>query len=123
MDSQSLGRDYRTGDYIVREGEIGDSMYVILSGQAEVMRSTDGTDVRLAVLGKGDIVGEMAIFQKEKRSASVRALTDMRVMSVDRRIFLKRVHEDPSFVFGILQKMSQRIRDLNSELSHMKSTQ
>ncbi len=123
MDSQSLGRDYRTGDYIVREGEVGDSMYVILSGQAEVMRSTDGTDIRLAVLGKGDIVGEMAIFQKEKRSASVRALTDMRVMTVDRRIFLKRVHEDPSFVFAILQKMSQRIRDLNSELSHMKSTQ
>ena len=123
MDSQSLGRDYHTGDYIVHEGEIGDCMYVILSGQAEVMRSTDGTNIRLAVLGKGDIVGEMAIFQKEKRSASVRALTDMRVMTVDRKIFLKRVHEDPSFVFAILQKMSQRIRDLNSELSHMKSTQ
>ena len=121
MDTSSLGRDYKTGDVIVREGEIGDCMYVILSGQAEVMRSTDGEDIRLAVLGKGDIVGEMAIFQKEQRSATVRALTDMRLMVVDRKIFLKRVHEDPSFVFPILQKMSQRIRDLNSELSHMKS--
>ena len=98
-------------------------MYVILSGQAEVMRSSDGTDVRLAVLGKGDIVGEMAIFQRESRSATVRALTDMRVMTVDRKIFLKRVHEDPSFVFAILQKMSQRIRDLNAELAQMKSGQ
>lgn len=123
MDNQSLGRDYHVGDYIVREGDVGDCMHVILSGQAEVMRSTEGTDIRLAVVGKGDIVGEMAIFQKEKRSASVRALTDMRVMTVDRKIFLKRVHEDPSFVFPILQKMSKRIRDLNSELSHMKSTQ
>ncbi|OGO39857.1 MAG: hypothetical protein A2147_04450 [Chloroflexi bacterium RBG_16_57_8] len=121
MDTSSLGRDYRTGDVIVREGEIGDCMYVILSGQAEVMRSTDGEDVRLAVLGKGDIVGEMSIFQKERRSATVRALTDMRIMTVDRKIFLKRVHEDPSFVFPILQKMSQRIRDLNAELAQLKS--
>ena len=123
MDSSSLGRDYRTGDIIIREGETGEDMYIILSGQAEVMRSSDGTDIRLAVLGKGDIVGEMAIFQRESRSATVRALTDMRVMTVDRKIFLKRVHEDPSFVFAILQKMSQRIRDLNAELAQMKSGQ
>ncbi|MFC1995247.1 hypothetical protein ACFLVK_02440, partial [Chloroflexota bacterium] len=43
----------------------------------------------------------MAIFQKERRSATVRALTDVRVLTVDKRIFLRRVHEDPSFVFGI----------------------
>jgi flavin-dependent dehydrogenase len=123
MDGQSLGRNYHTGDVIVHEGEIGDCMYVILSGQAEVMRTIDGEDVRLAVIGKGDIVGEMAIFQKELRSATVRALTDMRVMTVDRKIFLKRVHEDPSFVFAILQKMSQRIRNLDAELAQMKSAQ
>ncbi len=121
MDNRSLGRDYRTGDIIVKEGEPGDCMYVILSGQAEVMRAGDGQDIRLAVIGKGDIVGEMAIFQKELRSATVRALTDMRVMVIDRKIFLKRVHEDPSFVFAILQKMSQRIRDLDEEITNMKS--
>ncbi len=123
MDSGSLGKDYHAGDFIVREGDIGDYMYVILSGQAEIMRSAEGTDIRLGVLGKGDIVGEMALFQRESRSVTVRALTDMRVMTVDRKLFLKRVHEDPSFVFAILQKMSQRVRDLNAELAQMKSVQ
>ena len=96
-------------------------MYVIQSGQAEVIHSKEGQEVRLAVLSEGDIFGEMAIFQKELRSATVRALTDVRVLTVDKRIFLRRVHEDPSFVFPILQKMSQRIRVLNEEMVRMKA--
>lgn len=122
MDKKStLGKDYHTSEVIVHQGEMGDCMYVIQSGQAEVIKSKEGQEVQLAVLGKGDIFGEMAIFQKERRSATVRALTDARVLIVDKRIFLRRVHEDPSFVFAILQKMSQRIRELNEELVRTKA--
>ncbi|MBI4334383.1 MAG: cyclic nucleotide-binding domain-containing protein [Chloroflexi bacterium] len=116
VDRSGLGREYRAGEIIVRQGEQGDCMYVIQSGQVEVLRSNNGQEVRLAVLGEGDIFGEMAIFQKEARSATVRALTNARVLSVDRKIFLRRVHEDPSFVFTILQKMSQRIREMDAKL-------
>ena len=121
MSKSVLGRDYRAGEVIVREGETGDSMYVIQSGQAEVIRNKDGREVRLALLGEKDIFGEMAIFQKETRSATVRALTDVRVLTVDKRIFLRRVHEDPSFVFPILQKMSQRVRELDAELTRIRA--
>jgi flavin-dependent dehydrogenase len=117
MAKTELGRDFRIGDTIVRQGEIGECMYIIQSGQAEVVQSQDGLETRLAVLGKGDIFGEMAIFQKESRSATVRAITDLRVLTVDKKVFLQRVHEDPSFVFAILKKMSQRIRNLNAELT------
>jgi len=121
MDKSTLGKDYHTSEIIVHQGEIGDCMYVIQSGQAEVIQCKEEQEVRLAVLGQGDIFGEMAIFQKERRSATVRALTNMRVLTVDKRIFLRRVHEDPSFVFAILQKMSQRIRELNEELVRTKA--
>ncbi len=121
MDNTELGKEYRAGEVIVRQGEIGDSMYVIQSGQAEVIQSKEGKDVRLAILKEKDIFGEMALFQKETRSATVRALTNVRALTVDRRIFLRRVHEDPSFVFEVLSKMSNRIRDLNTELVKMKS--
>ena len=117
----TLGKDYHAGDVIVREGETGDCMYVIQSGSAEVTQSGKGREVRLAVLNAGDIFGEMALFQKEKRSATVRALEDVRVLTVDKRIFLRRVHEDPSFVWGILKKMSQRIRDLNEVMVKVKT--
>jgi flavin-dependent dehydrogenase len=121
MDGSGLGKNYRAGDVIVRQGEVGDNMYVIQSGQVEVVQSQDGQDIRLAVLKEQDIFGEMALFQKETRSATIRALTNVRLLTVDKRIFLKRVHEDPSFVFAVLQKMSQRIRSLNSELTQIKS--
>jgi len=90
---------------------------MIQSGQAEVVKIQDGQETQLAILDKGDIFGEMAIFQKESRSATVRAITNLRVLTVDKKIFLRRVHEDPSFVFAILKKMSQRIRNLNEELT------
>jgi hypothetical protein len=121
MDRGTMGKEYRAGEVMVRQGEIGDCMYVIQSGSAEVVQSKDGQDVRLALLKEKDVFGEMAIFQKEARSATVRAITDVRAITVDRRIFLRRVHEDPSFVFMILQKMSQRIRVLDEELSQIKS--
>jgi len=117
MTKTELGRDFHAGETIVRQGEIGECMYIIQSGQAEVVQSQDSSETRLAVLDKGDIFGEMAIFQKESRSATVRAITDLRVLTVDKKIFLQRVHEDPSFVFAILKKMSQRIRNLNIELA------
>jgi flavin-dependent dehydrogenase len=117
MTKKELGREFRAGETIVVQGEIGECMYVILSGQAEVIKTQDGQETRLAILSKGDIFGEMAIFQRESRSATVRAITDLRVLTVDKKIFLRRVHEDPSFVFAILKKMSQRIRNLNEELT------
>lgn len=121
MEVGALGRIYKNGEAIVRQGETGDCMYVVQTGQLEVIQEKDGNEVRLAVLVKGDIFGEMALFEKEKRSATVRALGDTRVLTVDKKTFLRRVHEDPSFAFRILQKMSQRIRQLDAELVQIKT--
>jgi CRP-like cAMP-binding protein len=51
----------------------------------------------------------------------VRALGDVRVLTIDKKTFLRRVHEDPSLAFRILQKMSYRIRELDTELVRLKS--
>ena len=121
METSSLGKTYRDGDAIVREGESGDCMYVVQKGQVEVLRGTEGKEVRLAVLGEGEVFGEMALFEREPRSATVRALGDARALTVDKRTFLRQVHEDPSLAFRILQKMSHRIRELNAELVRLKA--
>jgi CRP-like cAMP-binding protein len=94
---------------------------VIQSGQAEVLHERDGREVSLAVMGENDVFGEMALLQGEARSATVRALGEVRVLTVDRATFLRRVHEDPSVAWRILQKMSQRIRELNAELARVKA--
>lgn len=121
MEAGALGKTYRNGEVVVRQGESGDCMYVIQAGQAEVLQEKDGKEVRLAVLDEEDVFGEMALFEREVRSATVRALGDVRVLTVDKKTFLRRIQEDPSLAFRILQKMSHRIRQSNTELVRIKA--
>jgi CRP-like cAMP-binding protein len=116
MDKSSLGKVYDNGQVIVQQGDKGDHMYVIQKGKVEVIQEKDGNQIKLAVLVDGDIFGEMSLFDRVPRSSTVRALGEVRVLTIDKKTFLRRVHEDPSLAFRILQKMSQRIRDLNEEL-------
>jgi CRP-like cAMP-binding protein len=121
MVTGGLGKVYGDGEEIVRQGETGDCMYVIQTGQAEAIQGKEGKAVRLAVLGEGDIFGEMALFERMPRSATVRAMGDVRVLTIDKKTFLRRVHEDPSLAFRILQKMSWRIRELDNEMVRIKT--
>ena len=115
--SKDLGKEYRGGELIVRQGETGDCMYEILDGRVEVVHETDGKEVRLAELGRGDFFGEMALFDREVRSATVRALGSVRALTIDKRTLLRRITEDPSLAFRILEKMSLRIRELNKKMA------
>ncbi len=69
------------------------------------------------MLAPGDFFGEMAIFEKEVRSATVRAIGEARVLKVDKKTLLRRIKEDPLLAVNILQAMSGRIRGLNAEVA------
>ena len=116
----TLGKNYADGELIVKEGEPGDCMYVIQEGEVEVFVTREGRDVPLAVRKRGEFFGEMAIFEREKRLASVRARGVARVLTVDRRQLLSRIEEDPALAMRVIQAMSHRIRDLSVELARMK---
>ena len=116
----ALGKVYQDGEVIVRQGEVGDCMYVIQKGQVEVMLEKGGEEVRLAVRGEGEFVGEMAIFEREVRMATVRALGQARVLTIDKKNFLRRIHKDPSLAYRIVQTMSRRIRELSAEVAQLK---
>ena len=114
-----LGASYGAGDYIVREGETGSCMYVVLDGKAEVIRDVGGSEHRLALLGPGDFFGEMALFDGEIRSASVRAIGDVRMLTVDKRTLLARVNEDPTLAFKLLERLIDRVRELNEQVCEL----
>jgi len=116
-----VGRVYQSGEVIVRQGEVGNCMYVIQSGKAEVVEEMDGQAVALAVLGESDFFGEMALFEDQVRSATVRALGTVRVLTVDKKILLRRIQQDPALAFRILEHMCSRIRKLDCELARIKT--
>ena len=121
MDNGVLGREYGDGEVICRQGEPGDRMYVMQAGRATVVREENGTEVVVRELKGGDVFGEMAIFERQPRSATVRAKGTARILTLDKRAFLRGVHEDPSLAYRILQAMSQRVRSLTGELSRLKT--
>ncbi len=114
----ALGKIYRDGEEIIRQGNTGDSMYVVQSGRVEVFQSSDTGKQHLAFLEAGDFFGEMSVFEKEVRSASVRAAGESRVLKIDKKTLLRRIREDPLLAVNLLKTMSHRIRYLNTELSH-----
>ena len=117
----NLGKVYRSGEIIVRQGDVGDCMYFIQAGKVEVIKEKDGREVKLAELGQGEFFGEMALFEKDVRSATVRPLGEVRVLSVDKKMFLRKIHDDPSLAFRVMQKMSRVIRQLDNELLRLRS--
>ena len=121
METGGVGKVYQDGEVIIRQGEVGNCMYVIQSGKAEVVEETNGQTVPLAVLGENDFFGEMAIFEDQVRSATVRALGAVRVLTVDKKIMLHRIQQDPALAFRILEHMCKRLRKLDCELARVKT--
>ena len=116
MELGALGKTYEPGQSIIRQGEMGDYMYVIQEGLVEVVKEVDGRAIQLAVLGKGEFFGEMAIFEQETRAATVRALVPARIITIDRKNLLRRIQEDSSLAYRLVQVMSGRVRKLGEQI-------
>ncbi len=121
MSTGGMGKTYTKGQVVVKQGEPGDCMYAIQSGRLEVVQEDKKSEVRIALLEQGDIFGEMAIFEREVRSATVRALDEARVLTVDQKTFFRRIQEDPSIAFNLVRMMSRRIRRLGGEVAQLRT--
>jgi len=117
----ALGKIYQPGENIVQQGENGNNMFVIQSGSVEIIQHKDGKDIRIAELFTGDFFGEMALFERGLRSSTVRAKGETRVLTVDKSTLMNRVQEDPTLAFHIVQRMSARLRELNTKVSRIRS--
>ena len=110
MAEGTLGTLYKDGAVIVREGDPGDCMFVVQAGQVEVIQGDGEAAQRIAVISKGGFFGEMAIFETELRSATVRSVGDSRVLKVDKKALLRRITEDPLLALNLLRTLSARLR-------------
>jgi len=92
----------------------------VQQGQVEVFLIRGEKEIPLSVLNVGDTFGEMSLLSRQPRSASVRARGRARVLTVDKRGFLKRVQEDPSLAFRVLRQLSERVRELDEEVARLR---
>ena len=121
MKEGELGKVYQDGELVIRQGETGNCMYVIQAGEVEIFREEDGRNVRLRIAGPNEFFGEMALVENDVRSASVRSIGESRILHVDKRTFMRRVHEDPSLAYRIMESLSHEIRRLAAELGKLRA--
>ena len=121
MSKGDLGKTYNDGDVIIKQGDSGDCMFVIQSGKVDVIKESNGQEIHLATRNEGDFFGEMSLFSREVRSATIRAKGTVVALTVDKRNLLGRIQKDPSLAFRIIETMSRRIRELSEEYANEKS--
>lgn len=116
LKKNTLGRLYKDGETIIKQGDEGDCVYVIQEGKVEVIDESENREIKIAELGQAEFFGEMGLFQKDVRSCTVRALGDAKIMTIDKRNFYNTIQKDPSIAYRLLEKMSQRLRETNKKL-------
>jgi hypothetical protein len=101
---------YADGDIIGVQGEPGDAMHVIVTGDVVVAtRDAEGHDRDVAIRSRGEVVGEMAVITHEPRIASLIARGDVRVLSIARPQFEAILRERPETAIGVIRVLSQRL--------------
>jgi len=104
------------GDALATQGEPGDALFVIVSGELQVVKRSGTSDVPIAVVGPFEIVGEMSIFEAKPRNASVRAISEARVIRIGRDEILGILSTRPSATLSMLRTMMGRLRETESML-------
>ncbi len=108
-------KTFPSGANVITAEERGDIVYVILEGTAKVyVTHTDGSEVILAILGPGEIVGEMSAADSLGRSASVMTLEDSTLLWMDRHTFLSSMEEMPAIARNLVGILSRRLRLANT---------
>ena len=106
---------YAPGEVVFNEGDVGDAMYLVRSGQAAVVRGGFDVPVVLGYRGAGEFVGEMALIENLPRSASVVALQELHLLKITREDFQQMLGSHSSIDLTILRKLSARLRAADDE--------
>lgn len=103
---------FATGDVISEQGEMGEEMFIIVSGEVRVMtQGTDGTEVEIARRGAGEYVGEMSIISREPRMASLTASGEVRVLCIEQADFEELLRLRPETSLAVMRVLCERLRE------------
>ena len=110
---------FEPGQEIFRQGDLGDRIYIISRGKAEVLRENDGRTISLALLGPGEYFGEMALLNQTTRNATVRCLESLDVLSIPKREFSVLAANLPALRESFEQVVRQRRQATESVLAEV----
>jgi CRP/FNR family transcriptional regulator, cyclic AMP receptor protein len=114
----AVPREFEPGEVVFREGDASDTCYIVRDGRARAIRTHGGgRTLTLATFGHGDIFGELALFEDERRSATVEAIERTRVVAVLGPDMRRLMSEHPEISARLVVALGRRLRETNERLS------
>jgi CRP-like cAMP-binding protein len=113
---ERFARDFRAGTVLFEEGQQGDFMYVVATGEVEIRRKVGDTDRVLAVLPPGDFFGEMAILNARPRSATAVVRVDSRLVVIEGKTFEAMLRARPEIALRIIKALALRLEGANQQV-------
>lgn len=109
-------KNLKTNEILFNEGDFPDNMYIVRNGQISIFNSKNGVENQLAIVGPGELIGELAMFDKKPRSASAKALSDSSVVILPYPQLEKQMETLPDWVKIIMKTMGEKLRIANQKL-------
>jgi CRP/FNR family transcriptional regulator, cyclic AMP receptor protein len=114
----TVPRRFEGGEVVFREGDQSDTCYVVRSGQARAVRAhSDGRSITLASFGPGDIFGELAMFDDERRSATVESLEPTELIAILGGDMRRLMRTHPEIAVKLVVALGRRLRETNERLA------
>ncbi len=112
----------KKGEYLFREGDASLAMYVIKSGKLGILKSKGNSEITLAELGPGDMLGEMAFFDQKPRSASARAIADTAVIELPFKALNAQFKTFPEWSKAIMRTVNNHLRNANQKIKSLEKS-
>lgn len=113
---ERFARDFKAGDVLFEEGQPGDFMYVVQSGEIEIRRTVGESERVLAVLPAGEFFGEMAILNGRPRSATAVVRTDARLLVIEGKTFDAMLRARPEIALRMIKALAARLENANQHV-------
>ena len=109
--------NYRDGERLFEKGDEGDAAYIVLDGAVDVLVPTEGGEISVAVLGKKEIFGEMAVLCDQPRTTAIAAKGPLQVLRLERKAILDMLREFPDISLEFIKVLAGRLETTSRELA------
>ena len=107
---------FRPGQELFKQGDAGDSAYIVVEGEADVLVNTPNGALKVATLKRNDIIGEIAILCDVPRTATVAASTDLVTLKITKDLFFRLVTDFPDMAIEIMRSLAHRVEQTTAQL-------
>ena len=107
---------FEPGQNVFCRGDVGDAAYIISDGEAEVLVDQEGTEVKVATVGKNELIGEIAILCDVPRTATVRAKSHVTALKIPKDLFFTMVAEFPQMAVEVMCELARRLNRTTVQL-------